>query len=230
MDPQRTNPSAIGGPIIATKSLHILRNLYFINVRVGHRSSSQYTFVYLTAIDILSQYLYLAQEFLEQIQPTTRNQIPGHPLDRCLDLFFLNTAEHFSLTLSPEVNERLLIAASLPYLAAGGNNNLLEIFEAAHSVVLAVLAAPRSADMAAKHLPYYVDTLFKVSSLIQLSILRQFPRLLTPVLGISSKPLIKTIPARIQNNPPNNRAPFTARKQPTASPLNSSPANIRQSP
>lgn len=62
------------------------------------------------------------------------------------------------------------MSAALPYLAAGGNNHLLQIFEAAHSVTLAVLAAPRSADMAAKHLPFYVDTLFAVRDLnIQIS-------------------------------------------------------------
>lgn len=64
--------------------------------------------------------------------------------------------------MSPEVNEDLAIAAVLPYLAAGGNNYLLEIFEAAHSVMLAVLAAPQSAHLASKHMPFYVDALFKV--------------------------------------------------------------------
>ncbi|KAK2775284.1 hypothetical protein FQN53_003264 [Emmonsiellopsis sp. PD_33] len=150
------------GPVLASKSLHILRNLCFVSARIGHSTSSQYVFVNLTAIDILSQYPALSQEFLESIHPPENGKIPDHPVERCLDLFFLNTAEHFSLVLSPTVNENLLIAAALPYLAAGGNNNLLEIFEAAHSVVLSVLAAPKSADMAAKHLPFYVNTLFTV--------------------------------------------------------------------
>ncbi|EAS35503.3 peroxisomal membrane protein Pex17 [Coccidioides immitis RS] len=149
-------------PYLASKTLQILRNLSFITGRLGHNSSSHLVFVNLTSLDILSQYPALAQEFLENIRPSDNGQIPAHPVDRCLDLFFLNTAEHFTLILTPDVNERLLVSAALPYLAAGGNNNLLEIFEAAHSVVLAVLAAPKSADMAAKHLPYYVDTLFNV--------------------------------------------------------------------
>lgn len=140
----------------------MLQNLSFILARTGQSTSSQYAFVNLTAIDILSQYPQLSQEFLEEIRPAYIGQIPAHPLDRCLDLHFLNTAEHFTLVLSPTVNEQLLISAALPYLAAGGNNNLLEIFEAAHSIVLAVLAAPRSADMAANHLPFYVNTLFNV--------------------------------------------------------------------
>lgn len=152
----------IVAPFLASKSLKILRNLSFISSRIGHNSTSQFVFVNLTSLDILTQYPELAQEFLESIRPSENGLIPEHPVDRCLDLFFLNTAEHFTLVLSPDVNERLLISAAMPYLAAGGNNNLLEIFEAAHSVVLAVLAAPKSADMAAKHLPYYVDTLFNV--------------------------------------------------------------------
>ena len=85
-----------------------------------------------------------------------------HPLERCLDLYFLNTAEHFTLILSPLTNEELLVGAATPYLATGGNNHLLEIFEAAHSVMLAVLIAPQSIDLTAKHLPFYVDALLKV--------------------------------------------------------------------
>lgn len=157
-----TSPPSIGAPLIARDTMHILRNMCFITARIGQNASSQYTFVNLASIDILSQYPQLSEQFLESIKPAENGQIPAHPVERCLDLFFLNTAEHFTLVLAPEVNERLLISAAIPYLATGGNNNLLEIFEAAHSVVLGVLAAPKSADMAAKHLPFYVDTVSKV--------------------------------------------------------------------
>jgi hypothetical protein len=118
--------------------------------------------VNLAAIDLLSQYPHLSVDLLNSVRPTKPDQIPEHPLERCLDLFFLNTAEHFTLFLSPEQNEELLIAAALPYLDAGGDKNLLEIFEAAHSVILAVLAAPQNADLAARHLPFYLNTLFTV--------------------------------------------------------------------
>ena len=37
---------------------------------------------------------------------------------------------------------------------------MLPIFEAAHSVMLAVLSAPQSAEITAKHLPFYIDALF----------------------------------------------------------------------
>lgn len=151
-------------PFIAVQSLHILRNLYFITSRAGQTSSTQYSFVNLVAIDILAQYPELAENFLRTIKPIELGQIPPHPLERCLDLFFLNTSEHFALILPPLANEELIITAATPYLAAGGNNHLLEIFEAAHSVVLAVFSAPQNADITAKHLPFYVDNLFAVCS------------------------------------------------------------------
>ena len=140
----------------------MLRDLYFISSRLGVNSFTQYTFVYLTAIDILSQYPAQAEAFLREIQPAEAGCIPQHPLDRCLDLYFLNTAEHFTLVLTPKANEELLIAAATPYLGVGGDQRLLEIFEAAHSTVLAVLAAPQTADLVAKHIYTYVDVLFKV--------------------------------------------------------------------
>ncbi|KZF21586.1 putative peroxisomal membrane protein Pex17 [Xylona heveae TC161] len=156
-------------PLIASQTLHSLRNLYFLSSRLGATSLSQHVFVFLAAIDILSRYPMHVEAFLSEIQPAELGNIPRHPLDRCLDLFFLNTAEHFTLVISPKMNEDLLIASAIPYLASGGNNNLLEIFEAAHSVMLAVLAAPQSASIASNHLPFYVDALFKV-----------FPRNLSP--------------------------------------------------
>lgn len=149
-------------PILASQALHTLRHLYFITSRLGPASFSQHTFVYLTAIDILSAYPRHADRFLKAIAPQQLGQIPRHSLDRILDLYFLNTAEHFSLVLSPTTNEELLVASAVPYLAAGGNNNMLPIFEAAHSVMLSVLSAPQSAEITAKHLPFYIDALFSV--------------------------------------------------------------------
>jgi hypothetical protein len=149
-------------PFMVTQALHSLRNLYFISSRLGTDSFSQYTFVYLTAIDILGNYPLQADGFLKEIRPSSPGEIPVSPLERCLDLYFLNTAEHFTLILSSQANEELLVSAAIPYLAAGGNNNLLPIFEAAHSVMLAVFSAPQSVELAGKHLPFYVDALFRV--------------------------------------------------------------------
>ncbi|KAL5003426.1 hypothetical protein BDV10DRAFT_45376 [Aspergillus recurvatus] len=151
-----------GAPFISIQALHILRNLYFISSRIGQNSSSQHTFVILAAVDILAQYPDLTENFLESIKPSELGQIPAHPLDRCLDLYFLNTSELLTTVVSPKFSEDLLIQAALPYLPAGGNNHLLEIFEAAHSLALAVFAIPNNAAVAAKHLPFYIDNLFAV--------------------------------------------------------------------
>ena len=151
-------------PVIATQTLNALRHVYFISTRLGTDSFSQYTFVSLIAIDILSKYPMQASTFLQSIRPSSIGSIPESPLERTMDLYFLNTAEHFTLILPPHLNEDLLVAAASPYLAAplGENPHLLPIFEAAHSVMLAVLSAPQSADLTAKHLPFYVDALFRV--------------------------------------------------------------------
>ncbi|RAH70438.1 putative peroxisomal membrane protein Pex17 [Aspergillus aculeatinus CBS 121060] len=149
-------------PFLSMQALHILRNLYFISSRIGQNASSQHVFVTLTAVDILAQYPDLTENFLRSIKPSELGQIPAHPVERCLDLFFLNTSELFTPVLSSTFSEELLIAAATPYLPAGGNNHLLEIFEAAHSVVLAVFAIPGNATIAAKHLPFYIDNLFAV--------------------------------------------------------------------
>ncbi|KAL1625601.1 hypothetical protein SLS56_007260 [Neofusicoccum ribis] len=148
-------------PVIVGNALHILRNLYFITSRIGAHAFSQHTFVYLTSIDVLTQYPIQADAFLKAIRPETIGSIPKHPLDRCQDLYFLNTAEHFTLVLSPQTNEELLVSAATPYLSTGGSSAFLPIFEAAHSVMLSVLSAPSSArQVAAKHLPFYVSSLF----------------------------------------------------------------------
>lgn len=147
-------------PVIATQALQTLRSLYFIATKTGSTSFSQYTFVYLTAIDMLAAYPIQTETFLQSIRPTEIATIPQHPLDRCLDLFFLNTAEHFTLVLPAHISEELLIPAATPYLATGGNALLLPIFEAAHSVMLAVFSAQQNAELTVKYLPFYIEALF----------------------------------------------------------------------
>jgi hypothetical protein len=147
-------------PLLVCHVLNSLRNLFFITSRIGTHSFTQYTFVYLTCIDILSAYPQRVEEFLMAIRPNVISEIPSSPVDRALALYFLNTAEHFTLILSPTTNEDFLVASALPYLTTGGATHLLPLFEAAHSVMLAVLSAPQSADTAAKHTPFYIDALF----------------------------------------------------------------------
>lgn len=199
-------------PFLSMQALHTLRNLYFVSSRIGQNSSSQHTFVTLAAVDILSQYPDLAENFLRSIKPSELGQIPAHPLERCLDLFFLNTAELFTFILPPEPSEELLVSASLPYLAAGANKLLLEIFEAAHSVVLAVFAIPENAAVAAKHLPFYIDNLFAVCYISY----RPIVPLLTIAPGIPEKPFSTPIPPRFQDSCQSS-CPAFAHVKPTTS-------------
>lgn len=197
------------------QALHILRNLYFISSRVGPNSSSQHTFVTLAAVDILAHYPALAENFLKSIKPTELGHIPAHPLDRCLDLFFLNTSELFTTVVSPNFSEDLLIQAAMPYLGAGGNNHLLQIFEAAHSLALAVFAIPNNAAVAAKHLPFYIDNLFAVSHLSSSHVFLRDPCLSRFFTGFPQQPFRSPIPPRLQDSPPGHCASISHRKPPT---------------
>lgn len=158
----RLDLTRIDASHIAQETLQALCSLSFIHSRLGSAAFSQYTFTYLAAIDILATYPSEVEAFLQSIAPSDLGRIPGHPLERCLDLFFLNTAEQFTLGLSPHLSEELVIAAATPYLITDGNKNLLPMFEAAHSIVLAVFSAPQNVEITAKHLPFYVDSLFRV--------------------------------------------------------------------
>ncbi|KAI4263176.1 MAG: hypothetical protein L6R42_001667 [Xanthoria sp. 1 TBL-2021] len=149
--------------------LKILRNLYFISSHLGTDTLSQYSFVYLTAVDIISQYPMFAEALLSQLRPTEIGVMPQHPLDRCLDIYFLNTAEHFTTILNTKIADDLLASAAWPYLGTNDERNSLEAFEAAHSVMLAVMAAPHNIDLAASRIETYTEMLFEV-----------FPRSLSP--------------------------------------------------
>ncbi|KAF4553399.1 Hypothetical protein D9617_7g031260 [Elsinoe fawcettii] len=158
----RTLGSDAVAPQIAAQSLRTLHDLNFIFARLSNSAFSQYTFTHLTCIDVLNAYPAAALTFLRSIAPSAAGKIPEHPLDRTSDLFFLNTAEHFTLCIPPVEAEALFLNSALPYLTSTATPELIPIFEAAHSVMLAVFSAPHNAEVASRHLPFYVDALFKV--------------------------------------------------------------------
>ena len=178
--------SNVHAPGLAIQSLHILRDTYFIAHRFGLTSSSQYIFVNFVAIDILSRYQSQSENFLEVIRPTEVGQIPPHPLDRMLDLFFLNTAEHFTLVLNANMNQELLFNAASPYINPQGDPRLGEISEAAHSVMLAILAAPQNTEVAARGVPFYVETLLE--SFPKQLTARQFRLAIKSVVRVAAPP------------------------------------------
>lgn len=147
-------------PITASKALSCLRNIHFISSRLGSNAFSAYTFVSMSSVDIITRYPEHATQFLTSIHPTHAGRIPTHPLDRNLDLFYLNTAEHFTLSLTPSSNESLIATVASAYLNPTANSHLLGIFEAAHSAMLAIFASPHNATLTAQIIPFYVDSLF----------------------------------------------------------------------
>ncbi|KAG9232036.1 hypothetical protein BJ875DRAFT_97978 [Amylocarpus encephaloides] len=147
-------------PTVASKCLLTLRNIHFISSRTGSNAFSAYTFVNLTSIDILTRFPLQSRDFLRAIYPAQAGQIPTHPLLRNHDLFYLNTVEQFTLIMSPSTAESLIFTPATPYLNPLANVHLLEIFEAAHSAILAMLAAPQSGPLTARILPFYVESLF----------------------------------------------------------------------
>lgn len=176
-------------PIIARQTLLILRNLYFITTHQSTSTFSQYDFVSLTAIDILTTHPTLIQTFLREIQPLTLGSTATHPLDRTLDLFFLNTSEHFTLILPPHLTAELLVPTITTYLSADVANqgpHFLPIYEAAHSVTLAIFSAPQNSLATIENLPFYVDSLFRVFPQTLSS--RQFRLAFQTLLKLTSPP------------------------------------------
>lgn len=100
--------------------------------------------------------------------------IPGPLLLRTYDLFFLNTIEHLVPILPAQLIHNLLIPMCTPYLSSSRDPNLHAQFEAAHSVMLAIIAAAPPAATISKNnsittntadtsnvLPLYADMIFK---------------------------------------------------------------------
>ena len=163
-----------------------MRDLSFISSRTGASSFTQYTFTYHLGIDLVSQYPVQAEAFLRDVGPKILGVASQHPLDRCQDLFFLNAAEHLAIFLTRNVDEELLIEAAKPYLGIEGDVRLIELFEAAHSVVLSVLSAPQNADILSRHLHSYISTLFAVFP--QTLSPRQFRYAIKTLVKITSPP------------------------------------------
>ena len=149
-------------PFMAPQILQILRDMYFVTARSSSAPFSQYVFVSLTALDIMSQYPAETEAFLQDILPKNSASMPEHPLDRYNDMFYLNTAEHFSTVLSPDASEKLLLQAAMPYLGLASDSRLAVLFEAAHSVMLAVLSARGNKELRQMHVQPYMDILFQV--------------------------------------------------------------------
>jgi hypothetical protein len=88
--------------------------------------------------------------------------------------------------LSPKINEEVIIPSLSAYLVPGLEPTLQPHFEAAHSVMLAILASPTSAEIGATVMPFYVDAVFKAFP-TSLSA-RQFRLAFSTLVGEASPP------------------------------------------
>ncbi|KAF7544711.1 hypothetical protein G7Z17_g9732 [Cylindrodendrum hubeiense] len=186
LDPYMLND--IAAPVIATKSLHILRNLFFISSRNGNNAFQVYTFTYLTSIDVISRNAAMAYSFLHETRPPENTPVFTTYLQGTLDLFYLNLAEHLPLTLSTEACEALVIKPATVYMSHEGTMtpSMIELFESAHSAVLSTLSCPQHSPLTIQITPFYIIKLFE--SFPQQISSRQFRVAFKTVMQIVSPP------------------------------------------
>ncbi|KAH7162351.1 hypothetical protein B0J13DRAFT_7037 [Dactylonectria estremocensis] len=186
LDPHMLNNLAAPG--IATKSLHVLRNLFFISSRNGNNAFQVYTFTYLTSIDVISRNAAMAYTFLHEIRPAENAPVFATYLQGTLDLFYLNLAEHLPLTLSTEACEALIIKPATAYISHEGamTASMIELFESAHSAILSTLSCPQHSPLTIQITPFYIIKLFE-SFPRQIST-RQFRVAFKTVMQIVSPP------------------------------------------
>lgn len=170
LDPHMGND--LTAPRVASKTLHTLRNIYFISSRGGSDAFQVYTFTYLTSIDIVSRYPDACTSLLQESLPKARhsNELPSTSLDQVLTLFYLNLAEHLPLSLPTNAAESLIVTPATTNLSLSDpvipstlpqTSLTLPLFEASHSAVLSVMSCPQHADLTISIIPFYVDSLLK---------------------------------------------------------------------
>jgi hypothetical protein len=175
-------------PSIASKSLQILRNIFFISSRNGNSSFQVYTFAYMTSIDVLGRDNLATEAFLREIRPADALLNPSTYVQMNLDLYYLNVAEHLPLSLSTEACELLVVKPAISYLSQDGpmSTSMTEIFESAHSTILSVLSCPQHSALTIKITPFYIVKVF--DSFPQHISSRQFRVAFKTVMEIVSPP------------------------------------------
>lgn len=158
-------------PAIASKSLQILRNIFFISNRNGNSAFEVYTFAYMASLDVLSRDALVSEAFLREARPADAHPAPSDHLAKTLDLFYLNVAEHLSLVLPTESCEALIVKPAVAYLSQQEpmSPSMTEVFESAHSAILSVLSCPQHSTLTVKLTPFYIVKLFE-----------SFPRHISP--------------------------------------------------
>ncbi|KAF8535295.1 hypothetical protein BDD12DRAFT_856080 [Trichophaea hybrida] len=149
------------GPVIASKILQTLRGHYFVTSRMGNRAFAAYNFIQYAAIDLLTSCPDYAEKFIASIVPTHVGQIPILFSDRVHDLYYLNLCEQVVPVLSPKIIADIILPSLSAYLVADHEEILHSHFEAAHSVVLAILTSVGCTEISRTLICFYVDSVFK---------------------------------------------------------------------
>ncbi|KAI1167510.1 hypothetical protein F5B18DRAFT_442652 [Nemania serpens] len=193
LDPRLRNDNA--APVLATKTLHILRNLSFVSSRQGGGAFQVYTFTYLTSLDILTRYPDAGTRFLQETLPPPTNTVPP-PVHQALSLFYLNTAEHLPLSLPTPSADALIIAPATANLSPTSwltspantppSSLTLELFESSHAALLSVFSCPQHGALTAPLVPFYIDAL--LSSFPARVSPRQFRLAFRTVMQVASPP------------------------------------------
>ena len=194
LDPRLRNDAT--APMVASKTLHTLRNLCFISSREGADAFQVYVFTNLTSLDIITRYPNTCVAFLQEAQPISPGQ-PNSPaltpLDQALTLFYLNTAEHLPLSLPSPAADTLVLTLATAHLSAASSapaapqtSLTLPLYEAAHASILSVLSCPQHAALTITLIPFYIDTL--LASFPARISPRQFRLAFKTVVQIASPP------------------------------------------
>ncbi|KAM0264771.1 hypothetical protein ACHAQJ_000596 [Trichoderma viride] len=224
---------------IATKSLHILRNFYFISSRNNNSAFQVYNFTYLTSIDTLSRHPAACEILLKEIRPLDTPTGPITYLSRTLDLFYLNLAEHLPLVLSTAACEALIIKPATSYLSQEGpmTPSVVELFESSHSAILSVLSCPQHSSLTIDITPFYIVKLFE-SFPVQISP-RQFRVAYKTVMQTVSPPfpiaamephLSETLLEMLRASIPTAGTALLPQTPDAASPDATSPEDLAQQP
>ncbi|ENH64236.1 Peroxisomal biogenesis factor 8 [Fusarium oxysporum f. sp. cubense race 1] len=186
LDPRMLND--IAAPVIASKSLRILRNIFFISSRNGNSAFQVYNFTYLTSIDSISRSAPACHRFLQEFRPSEDASTSTTYLQRTLDLFYLNLSEHLPLSLPTDACDALIIKPAIAYISHEGptTQNMVEIFESAHSAILSTISCPQHSPLTIELTPFYIALLF--NSFPQHISSRQFRVAFKTVMQIVSPP------------------------------------------
>ncbi|KAL5598758.1 hypothetical protein BROUX41_003906 [Berkeleyomyces rouxiae] len=187
LDPVLRRPDS--APVIATTTIRTLRDLFFVSSRDGNAKFQIYSFTYLCSIDILTHNSTATVALLTHLKPAPTPSTPTKTIERLQHLFYLNLAEQLPLALATADADALVVQPASTFLAhaAPASPLMRELFEAAHSAVLSVLACPQHAALASGLVPFYAAQL--LAAFPALVSPRQFRLAFSTVLGILAPPL-----------------------------------------